>query len=198
MKVDREKMQLARARHGWSIGKTADEAGVSNNSALRAEHEEEVNVTTVHKLATALGVDVRDLVKEPVLAGKVEAPLKADERRLLAYIRPWFSLLDSYSERLERVADTPVFDSETFRKADLYVEDAISAMHLVLREASREGIDLTAGPVARELEAAEQRLATAKLAAVQASSGHLSESEYQQAARRQREVTEKLTDLLSA
>lgn len=74
MKLHRESLQLARARYGWSIARTAEEAGISNNSVLRAEHEEEVSVGTVHKLAAALKVDVGELVGEPALAGKALGP----------------------------------------------------------------------------------------------------------------------------
>lgn len=74
MKLHRESLQLARARYGWSIARTAEEAGISNNSVLRAEHEEEVSVGTVHKLAAALKVDVGELVGEPAPAGKAPVP----------------------------------------------------------------------------------------------------------------------------
>jgi transcriptional regulator with XRE-family HTH domain len=87
LKVDRDKLRMARARWGWSVAKTAKETELSNNSVLRAEHEDEVSVGTVHKLATGLQVDVRDLVKEPALP-KVDAPPPAptgvaEERRAL-------------------------------------------------------------------------------------------------------------------
>jgi transcriptional regulator with XRE-family HTH domain len=85
LKVDRDKLRMARARWGWSVAKTAKETELSNNSVLRAEHEEEVSVGTVHKLATGLQVDVRDLVKESALP-KGDAPPSsptgvAEERR---------------------------------------------------------------------------------------------------------------------
>lgn len=39
-------------------------AGLSKNSVLRAEHEEDVRPVTARRLAEALGVEVADLVKE--------------------------------------------------------------------------------------------------------------------------------------
>lgn len=125
MKLHRESLQLARARHGWSIGKTADEAGISNNSVLRAEHEEEVSVGTVHKLAVALKVDVSELVGEPALAGKAEAPEAgpADQERR-ARVEGWADYVRWRAGKIEREIEEKIPDpdsSQTYEGEKIYL-----------------------------------------------------------------------------
>ncbi len=67
MKLDRAKLIRAREMLGYGVEKTAEVAGVSKNSVLRAEHEEDIRPVTARKIATALQVRVADLL------GKVEA-----------------------------------------------------------------------------------------------------------------------------
>jgi DNA-binding XRE family transcriptional regulator len=64
LKLDREKLVRAREMLGYGLEKTAQEAGVSKNSVLRAEHEEDIRPVTARKIAAALGVRVADLVVE--------------------------------------------------------------------------------------------------------------------------------------
>lgn len=61
MKLDRDKLIRAREMLGYGVEKTAEEAGVSKNSVLRAEHEEDIRPVTARKIAAALEVEVRDL-----------------------------------------------------------------------------------------------------------------------------------------
>src|SRR5215218_4958145 len=49
---------------GYGIETTAQEAGVSKNSVLRAEHEEDIRPVTARKIAAALDVRVADLIGE--------------------------------------------------------------------------------------------------------------------------------------
>ena len=64
MKLDRAKVLRAREMLGYGIETVAAEAGVSKNSVLRAEHEEDIRPLTARKIATALGVRVADLIGE--------------------------------------------------------------------------------------------------------------------------------------
>jgi DNA-binding XRE family transcriptional regulator len=49
---------------GYGLETTAQEAGVSKNSVLRAEHEEDIRPVTARKIAAALHVSVADLIGE--------------------------------------------------------------------------------------------------------------------------------------
>ena len=49
---------------GYGLEKTAQEAGISKNSVLRAEHEEDIRPVTARKIAAALDVPVADLIGE--------------------------------------------------------------------------------------------------------------------------------------
>lgn len=64
LRFDRESVLRARERLGYGIEKTAEEAGVSKNSVLRAEHGEDIRPVTARKIAAALGVRVADLIRE--------------------------------------------------------------------------------------------------------------------------------------
>ncbi len=77
MKLDRDKMLRARELMGYGLEKTAAEAGVSKNSVLRAEHEEDIRPLTARKIARALGVNVADLLTESP-PKKAEAPLSQE------------------------------------------------------------------------------------------------------------------------
>jgi transcriptional regulator with XRE-family HTH domain len=62
LKLDKERLQRAREMLGYGLEKTAQEAGVSKNSVLRAEHEEDIRPGTARKIAEALRVPVADLI----------------------------------------------------------------------------------------------------------------------------------------
>ncbi len=74
MRYSREKMQRARERLGYSIEMVGEQAGLSKNSVLRAEHEGDIRPLTARKIASALGVEVVDLIKEGTVAPKAPAP----------------------------------------------------------------------------------------------------------------------------
>jgi transcriptional regulator with XRE-family HTH domain len=69
LKLDRHRLQRAREMLGYGIEKTAQEAGVSKNSVLRAEHEQDIRPVTARKIAQALHVPVADLLP------KAQSPL---------------------------------------------------------------------------------------------------------------------------
>jgi transcriptional regulator with XRE-family HTH domain len=64
LKLDRDRLQRAREMLGYGLEKTAQEAGISKNSVLRAEHEEDIRPVTARKIAAALQVSVADLIGE--------------------------------------------------------------------------------------------------------------------------------------
>jgi DNA-binding XRE family transcriptional regulator len=64
LKLDRDRLQRAREMLGYGLEKTAEEAGISKNSVLRAEHEEDIRPVTARKIAAALDVPVADLIGE--------------------------------------------------------------------------------------------------------------------------------------
>jgi DNA-binding XRE family transcriptional regulator len=64
VKLDRDKLIRAREMLGYGIETVAAEAGVSKNSVLRAEHEDDIRPLTARKIAAALGVRVADLIGE--------------------------------------------------------------------------------------------------------------------------------------
>jgi transcriptional regulator with XRE-family HTH domain len=64
LKLDRDRLQRAREMLGYGLEKTAQEAGISKNSVLRAEHEEDIRPVTARKIAAALDVPVANLIGE--------------------------------------------------------------------------------------------------------------------------------------
>lgn len=73
MKLDRDELIRARERLGYAVETVAEEAGVSKNSVLRAEHGQDIRPLTARKIAAALGVAVADLYREPDYSN-AEAP----------------------------------------------------------------------------------------------------------------------------
>lgn len=76
MKLDRARVLRARELQGYGLEKTAEEAGVSKNSVLRAEHEEDIRPVTARKIAAALGMRVADLVAESETLKELPPPLE--------------------------------------------------------------------------------------------------------------------------
>ena len=94
VKLDRTKLMRAREMLGYGIETTAEVAGVSKNSVLRAEHEEDIRPVTARKIAAALEVEVRDLLP----LGQASPPLDFDPGDLqtvgevdakVRELRPW-------------------------------------------------------------------------------------------------------------
>jgi transcriptional regulator with XRE-family HTH domain len=77
LKLDRDRLQRAREMLGYGLEKTAEEAGISKNSVLRAEHEEDIRPVTARKIAAALDVRVADLIRESeTLKAQASLPLE--------------------------------------------------------------------------------------------------------------------------
>jgi transcriptional regulator with XRE-family HTH domain len=85
VKLDPIKVHEARERMGFSLDDVAQAAGVSQTSAIRAEHGKEIRPLTARRIARGLGVEVADLYP------KAEAPTpstsspksEAEERRAI-------------------------------------------------------------------------------------------------------------------
>ncbi len=99
MKLKREKVIRAREMLGYGVEKTAEEAGVSKNSVLRAEHGEEIRPLTARRIAAALGVRVADLIGESKTL-KARPPLHEteDDRRAQGVINNWIAFLDAITD----------------------------------------------------------------------------------------------------
>jgi len=82
LRLNRKKLLRARELLGYGIEKVAEEAGISKNSVLRAEHEEDIRPVTARKIAAALSLSVADLIGESETL-KAQPPLLAvpEERR---------------------------------------------------------------------------------------------------------------------
>jgi transcriptional regulator with XRE-family HTH domain len=82
LRLNRKKLLRARELLGYGIEKVAEEAGISKNSVLRAEHEEDIRPVTARKIAAALGVSVADLIGESeTLKAQPLLPKFPEERR---------------------------------------------------------------------------------------------------------------------
>jgi transcriptional regulator with XRE-family HTH domain len=83
VKLDRDKLLRAREVLGYGVEKTAEEAGVSKNSVLRAEHEGDIRPVTARKIAGALGVRVADLLEEERSKARALSPRDAEPETAL-------------------------------------------------------------------------------------------------------------------
>jgi DNA-binding XRE family transcriptional regulator len=108
LKLDRDKLIRAREMLGYGVETAAQEAGVSKNSVLRAEHEEDIRPVTARKIAAALGVRVADLIGESETLKAEAPPLEPSfedvlgEERRLHYLKPWAGYISALANRVER------------------------------------------------------------------------------------------------
>jgi transcriptional regulator with XRE-family HTH domain len=73
-----EKLRVLRARMGLSLTEAASRAGVTRDTLSDLEHgKRQPYMPTLAKIADGYGVPVEDLLEEPALAGKAEAPREA-------------------------------------------------------------------------------------------------------------------------
>src|SRR5215218_9653494 len=101
LKLDRDRLQRAREMLGYGLEKTAQEAGISKNSVLRAEHEEDIRPVTARKIAAALRVSVADLIGESeTLKAQPSLPEFPEERRVPT-LKNWTSLAQRLADRWE-------------------------------------------------------------------------------------------------
>jgi transcriptional regulator with XRE-family HTH domain len=88
LKLDGERVREGRERLALSIENVSATARVSPHTWVRAEHGEEIRPSSVRRIAEALGVEPRQLMGEPALLGKAEAPpspeTAGDERRAVS------------------------------------------------------------------------------------------------------------------
>src|SRR5215211_2813215 len=69
------KLRVLRAERGWTLNQAAERAGVQPETISDAEHGKRRPYTpTLTKIAKGYGVHVEELLEEPVLVGKVDAP----------------------------------------------------------------------------------------------------------------------------
>ena len=69
------KLRVLRAERGWTLNQAAERAGVQPETISDAEHGKRRPYTpTLTKIAKGYGVPIEELIQEPALAGKAEAP----------------------------------------------------------------------------------------------------------------------------
>jgi transcriptional regulator with XRE-family HTH domain len=108
LRLNRKKLLRARELLGYGIEKVAEVAGVSKNSVLRAEHEEDIRPVTARKIATALHVSVADLIGESeTLKGQPPLPdfwgkLRSQLDLLESCVQHEISRAEYYERELER------------------------------------------------------------------------------------------------
>jgi len=88
VKLDPEKVREARERLGLSFDALAKEAGVSQTSAIRAEHGKEIRPLTARRLAEGLGVKVADLYPGKGLAPTSSPESESGEERRVIDLSP--------------------------------------------------------------------------------------------------------------
>jgi transcriptional regulator with XRE-family HTH domain len=117
LKLDRDRLQRAREMLGYGLEKTAEEAGISKNSVLRAEHEEDIRPVTARKIAAALNVPVADLIRksetlkaqappEPkVVKGSADIQVDAETFKILEELASGEISVAEAKARLDRVLE---------------------------------------------------------------------------------------------
>ena len=120
LKLDRDKLIRAREMLGYGIETTAGAAGVSKNSVLRAEHEEDIRPVTARKIAAALEVEVRDLLP----LGQAPLP-NFEERRKPVEISAGFSGRSSMDADLEVEKVL-----RAFKRDEITEEEAVALLQL--------------------------------------------------------------------
>jgi transcriptional regulator with XRE-family HTH domain len=113
VRFDGNKVRQARERLGRTMEMVGQEADVSKNSILRAEHGGDIRPVTARKIAQALGVEVVDLVEEPT-APKARTSLSLqDEQRRSNEIDRWLAYANfrawAWEEQAEK-EESPLFE----------------------------------------------------------------------------------------
>lgn len=169
-----------------------ERTGVSKRTISEIERGMRVPQTlTLAKLAHALGVDLDELVEEevskeeaapPPLSPSASGP-EAEEaqRRRLPYVRPWFELWNSLSERWQADAKSGALTVGAAQEARETHKNVMAAMNMALHQLESEGIDPMTGPIGQGLEESMLRLMSAQQAMGAAGLQHLEESPLAQA-----------------
>lgn len=175
MKLDPIKVHEARERMGFSLDDVAKAAGVSQTSAIRAEHGKEIRPLTARRIARGLGVEVADLYP------KAEAPTPSisspkseaveerraidlpqeDFRRALSEARSDAELIDLYYRlEAERTnAELILRDDEANRSARSDYARAVERRILVFLRLLDRGVtlpDREAEQLTRQVEQLEE------------------------------------------
>ena len=109
-----ERLRVLRAREGLSLSEAAERAGVTRDTLSELERGKRHAYTpTLTKIARGYGVPVEDLLEEPVLTGKTEAPEvgrpgeeeeSAEEHRRRMYLLGHQRDVERCAERAEALA----------------------------------------------------------------------------------------------
>ena len=111
MRFDGDKVQQARERLGWTMEIVGQEADVSKNSILRAEHGGDIRPVTARRIAQALGVEVADLIENSA-APKAQTPLSLDDEQRRSVLSAvgwyWRRRAETHAQELDD-ANSPHF-----------------------------------------------------------------------------------------
>jgi transcriptional regulator with XRE-family HTH domain len=107
-----EKLRVLRAQRGLSLTEAAEKAGVQRQTIAFLERgERHPHMPTLSKIAHGYGVPVEELLEEPVLAGKANAPEagqaeeeSAEEHRRRMYLLGHRRDVERCAERAEALA----------------------------------------------------------------------------------------------
>src|SRR5918995_2439304 len=135
------KLQILRARQGLTLIEAAEKIGIGRDTLSDLERGNRHPVMpTLAKIAEGYGIDVEELLEEPVLAGKVEASETGPDIARSEALRQW--------ERGHKAIARAIADAFGFSVADLVEEPPAS-----LVEAPREAgqLDLEKATALREL-----------------------------------------------
>ncbi len=186
-----EKLKRLREERGLSQVKLAARADLNPATVNQIERGmRDASPGTLRKLADALEVSLYDLLEEEVPKGPAPLPLNLSaagpedeepQRRVLPYVRPWFVLWNSLSERWQAAAKRGTLTVAAAQEADETHKNVMAAMDMVLHQLGSEGIDWKTGPIGDGLGDAMRRLASARIAMADASLQHLAESPLAQA-----------------
>jgi transcriptional regulator with XRE-family HTH domain len=89
-----ERLRVLRARQGLSLTEASKRAGITRDTLSDLERSKrQAYMPTLAKIADGYGVPVEDLLEEPALAGKDEAPQEAGQLDLekATALREWLS-----------------------------------------------------------------------------------------------------------
>jgi transcriptional regulator with XRE-family HTH domain len=154
LKLDRDKLQRARELLGYSIETTAEAAGVSKNSVLRAEHEDDIRPVTARKIAGALGVRVAELIGESeTLKVQPRLPSFNGETRREAIYGPWLDFVSRYADQWESRLATGDFDLSSLEEFDRVTDDLLDTLSpLGLQEKHEQPVEYpySFGPIIGE------------------------------------------------
>ena len=164
-----------RRQKGWSQKDLARESKVGPDTISGIESgRHEARPSTLRKLASALDVEVADLLRGPQTP-KVNAPRSFrpertadEERRTLELVRATLSDLNLIASRLEAVAVARTFDADEWRQADAGLDDAVSSLYGKLWKLRDQGVNVATGHLADEVEETMNRLVLAQLASIEA------------------------------